>query len=362
MPGSTPRLARGLLSSVVTKLDPGTLAAPSMLIKRFLLTASEIFVRTAAHFTPTPALRRIYRRATDGLGVAICLHRVTPRRRKTDPYPKMTVDPRAVDNFLAIAAAPGQDGAPLLMSFDDGYADAAHYIATRARRFPHVRWMFFVCPEKTAKQVGFRWDLYEQRRAQRRSVSGFEEFLATGLDIDRENQREPLRDLARRPEFRLASVEQCRRLLRLPNVELGNHSDSHFNLCLLPPADAERELERSTLRFEELFGGRAEHFAFPFSGDGQVGGAQVRYLRALRNPVLWTTYGRPYPPETFIPGSVLPRFVFPGGWSGRAMALWIAVQSLRYRAWPRHLNEIFGAPPPRATAPATDASSASLSA
>jgi peptidoglycan/xylan/chitin deacetylase (PgdA/CDA1 family) len=331
---------------------------------RLLHLALTTCVRTSARLLPGAAVRLLYRRATAGLGVAVCLHRAAGRARAADPAPEMTARPRAIDDFLdLVAPMHARPNEPLVMSFDDGYADAAEYVATRALRYPAVDWLFFLCPEKTEKQAGYRWDLYARRRREGERIGSYRAFLRDDLAIEHENDRGALRAVAAQPEYRLASLEQCRRLARLPNVTLGNHTDTHFELTLLSEAEVAKELMRSTIRFEGLFGRSLEHFAFPFGGNGQVASSHVTYLRSLRNPVMWTTQGLPFAPANQIAGSVMPRFVFMGTWSPRANALWIAVQSLRHRIWPRDLNDAFGHPAaPAAKVVAAAGSSSGLAA
>lgn len=300
-------------------------------------------VRQTAHFVPGPAVRSLYRRATRGFGVALCLHRVARRPEPDSPVPEMTASPAVIDSFLRIVAdCHDSRSAPLVMCFDDGYADAVEYVATRAPTLPRVDWLVFVCPEKVEKQAGFRWDLQAGRSRGLMARPSLGQQLSQALDVATENDRPDLRALALRPEYRLATVEQCRQVSRLPNVTLGNHSDAHFRLTDLALDEARAELVRSSDRFERLFGRRAADFAFPFGGEGQVAPEHVACLRGGDNPVMWTTQGIPFAPENRIPGSVLPRFVFHGTWSPRAMALWIAAQALRQRVWPRDLNEVFG--------------------
>lgn len=325
-------------------------------IRKTVHAVLAVTVRKAAPFVPSPALRSFYRRSTRGFGVAVCLHRVARRPEPGSPVPEMTTSPGAIDSFLRIVAdCHDNRSAPLVMCFDDGYADAIEYVGTRAPRYPDVDWMVFVCPEKAEKQAGFRWDLLAGRGRSLVVRPRLSRELSRALDPAGENDRPDLRAVALRPEYRLASVEQCRKLARLPNVTLGNHSNVHFRLTDLPVEEARRELARSSERFEKLFGRRASDFAFPFGGDGQVGVDHVASLRATDNPVMWTTQGLPFAPENRTAGSVLPRFVFLGNWSPRAMALWIAVQSVRQRVWPRDLNETFGRPTLPVVAPALPA-------
>jgi peptidoglycan/xylan/chitin deacetylase (PgdA/CDA1 family) len=307
-----------------------------MRVRRVAVRALVTAVRGVSRALPDFALAALYHRATAGLGVAICCHRVGRANRPFDACKEMAADPRALDKLLELVTAHGRAAAtpPLTMTFDDGYADGISYVAQRASRYKNVDWLIFVCPEKTSRRVGYRWDHYEllQRRQHGKLRAGLTDFLTHELDIDAENDREVLHEAAARPEFELASVADLQRLAALPNVRLGCHSNSHLPLSRLSEEDAKRELWRSTLAFEELFAERLKDFAFPFGGPGvHFDEVHADYLRQLRAPVMWSTEGRPHWPGERRPGRLLPRFALPGEWGGKAMVLWIALQALRFR-------------------------------
>ncbi len=292
--------------------------------------AMVVAVRLAAKVAPVSVLRFVYQRATAGMSVGVCLHRVSDHRRPSDPYPQTTTTAKDIDDFLRIAATRDAAAPPRLsMCFDDGYADSAAYIASRAPLHPAVEWGFFVCPEKIAKRAGFRWDLYELAGA--RGRTGLRTALRKDLVVARENDRPELRDVGSRPEFALATREQCKELLGLPNVVLGNHTNTHFMPSTLPAAEAMLDLRTSSHDFETMFGPMLQ-FAFPFGQPGlHFGREHVDCLRQLGNPLMWSTEERPYAAAERRPGAVLPRMVFRGLWGGKAMALWTSYRALRYR-------------------------------
>src|SRR5205085_7432298 len=113
----------------------------------------------------------------------------------------------------------------LIVSFDDGYRDAAGYVLSRAPLFPQVEWIYFICPEKTERGAGFEWDAAPD----------------------------------------LAPIEQCREIQRLPNCALGNHTNSHQRPVL--QEDFAAEIEQSRRDFERLFGPQL-HFAVPYGVPG----------------------------------------------------------------------------------------------
>jgi hypothetical protein len=246
------------------------------------------------------------------------MHRVSRKHRDI-----LTMPETELDAFLegAVHARPTPSQTPgswLTVAFDDGYDDACYYIETRARRFPDVEWLLFVCPDKAERRVGFRWDLPTVDHVSPR-------------DIDTENRREDLRAAARLQDCHLASVKQARSLQLLPNADVGNHTNCHFRPVDLPLPRFEEELARSSADFARLFGSQ-RHFAFPFgTPEEDFDRRHVEVLRAIGDFVIWTTARQPYRPEHRRPGAVLPRFPVDGRRTPVQLAFWIALLSLRAR-------------------------------
>ena len=300
---------------------------------RALVTSGALdVIPRVAPVLPDRMLRRIAEEATAGIGVALCLHRVSSHRRPTDPIPPLTIAPDRLDRVIELlgggAAEPRQF--KLTLSFDDGYLDALEYVGSRAPRHPSVEWMFFVCPEKVERKSAFRWDEYEQLGAGR-PPGGVEAFLDRNLRRAGENDRDSLRALGNSTAFGIASVEQCRELGRLENVTLGNHTNTHFRLTRLTVEDARDELETSTRDFERLLG-PCQHFAFPYGHPRRdIAPEHLDVLRSLGSPVAWSTWHRPYSPDDRKPGALLPRFPVNGTWSAESIVLWVAALALRFR-------------------------------
>jgi hypothetical protein len=203
-------------------------------------------------------------------------------------------------------------------------------LTARAPRFPSIEWIFFVCPAKTERRVGFRSDAYE-RLLHAGSSLAFEQFMLEALDPERENLRPDLGGLGSDPLTRLATVEECRALARLPNVTLGNHSNAHLPFTLLEREAVRSDVRRSFADFERLFGPCA-HFAIPFGTPGlEFLAEHVADIRSSWHGTLWSTERRPYRPEERCAGAVLPRFA-PGRTQGaRRIAAWIGLVCLLAR-------------------------------
>jgi peptidoglycan/xylan/chitin deacetylase (PgdA/CDA1 family) len=261
--------------------------------------------------------------------LALCLHRVCAQRREDELLPEFTIPADTLDALIELLLASRPKGERwLTVSFDDGYEDSAAYVLSRAPRFPQVDWLYFLCPEKAERQVGFRWDLVELRR-RRGEPAELDAFMAAPHVA--ENEREDLREVARRSEFALASVETCRALDRLRNVELGNHTDTHLRAATVSPELFALEAQASTERFERLFGPQ-RHFAFPFGTPREdFTDEHVEVLRQQTPSFIWSTARRPYLPGERSPGAVLPRMVVDGRMTLPQMAAWIAVHALRER-------------------------------
>ena len=280
-----------------------------------------------------PALGRLLR----GRRAALCLHRVYDTRRSGDAVPRMSHTPDQLDEVLSLLlrARPASDPPWLTLTFDDGYAGAADYVDSRAPRYPGVEWLFFVCPEKTEKQVGFRWDLYEWRRHRKIEGPAFDQLMAERLDVEAENSREDLRQAALEPEFRLATVEQVKRLERHPNVSIGNHTNTHFKPTTIGDEAFGRDVDLSNATFERLFG-PCRHFAFPFGHpDLEFTEGHVRQARQPGRAVLWSTEAGTYVPGARNPGAVLPRFPVNGRLSPRQIVAWMFLVVLRQQLAPR---------------------------
>ena len=257
---------------------------------------------------PMGLLRRWLAWSTRDLCLALCFHRVGAQKRAADPYPELTTPTAVLDELLSsltrsVPRAPAQ----VFLCFDDGYADAAKYIASRAAAYPAVDWLFFVCPQKTEQRAVFRWNLYEATAAGPRSRAELDRSLDAGLDIDSENGRPELRRVAEGDTFQLATVGECSSLTALRNVSLGNHTNCHFRLTALPLEQARRELKNSIADFERLWG-TCRHLAFPFGAPiADFTEDHVKIINQLRPMLTWSTQQRLFSPEEIAAGNVLPR-------------------------------------------------------
>jgi hypothetical protein len=279
---------------------------------------------------PMPVLRAFLRESLRDLDIALYLHRVAEQHRESDQTRGLTIKGSALDIVLdeLQRLAPGTR---TTCTFDDGYADAAEYLDSRAPRFPKLYFVYNLCPEKTVNRAGFRWDLHEHKRIHQENVGNIDEFLYQAADITTENTRAELKLLADAPLFRLATVEEVKALTRHANVSLGNHSNCHFPLARLNDADAQRELQASRAQFEAHFG-PMKHFAFPFGYPGvHFGKREVALLREAGAEYIWCTRESPYARSWQQPGAVLPRIQLLGTWSVKHMLLWIAQRAAVYR-------------------------------
>ena len=280
---------------------------------------------------PEAALRALLRATLGDRLLALCLHRIgdSPWLRAATIAP-CTIAAERLDRLIELLLASRPSAASWLsVTFDDGYDDAASYVASRAQRYARVEFIFFVCPEKTERGAGFRWDAVDEAtRAGHRPSPG---LVGTPSDVRLENEHEALRGLGRRHPYRLADVESVRALARLPNVTLGNHTNGHFRPCLLTDEQASVEYSRSAEDFGRLFG-PAQHFAFPYGTPYfDVEPRHARIAAALGGPLLWSTEGRPYERAERRPGALLPRFPVDGTMDHRQIATQVAVRSALFR-------------------------------
>ncbi len=293
------------------------------LLRTAVITASDLFSESQ--------LRTFTRSSLGDASVALCLHRVSRARRMGEWDPSLTIDPGELDTLIEFLLGTRTGSQSwLTVAFDDGYEDAAQYILTRVDRFPTVEWLYFVCPEKTERRVGFRWDLFEQTKRAGVPVD-FETVMFGDLDVEAENRRSDLQGLCTLPDFRLADLDLCRELNRLPRVSLGNHTNGHFCHTLLTPTQAQEEYRRSLEDFARLFGPQS-HLAFPFGTPLESFEARhVAALRELGSFKIWSTEQRPFSPEERKPGAVLPRYPIDGTRTWRQSAFMIAAYAAKWR-------------------------------
>jgi len=288
----------------------------------------------AGDHLPSTALKPVIGASLNQLNVSLCMHRVVEVDRPTDWQPGLNMPPAKLDALieLLLSSRPGAASGWLTVSFDDGYEDAASYIASRAPRFPQVEFMFFVCPEKLEHRTGFRWDAAEE--AMRAGAPKAQAVLSVDAPVNvlEENARAELKRLAEAPAYRLATVEAVRALGALPNVRLGNHTNLHLSATRLPEEQVSEDYRRSTETFTRLFGLQRQ-FAFPYGTPRyHFDQRHVDMLRALGDFTIWSTEARPYRAGERTPGAVLPRFPVNGRQSAQEIAGWIAARSLDFRA------------------------------
>lgn len=274
------------------------------------------------------ALGALFRRALGDRRLALCFHRIGDVRREGELLPKLSMAAEGIDTMIAfLLAAARRNDRWLTVTFDDGYRESAEFVLERAPRWPEVEWLYFVCPQKVESQVGFRWDLAEMRRRDDPALD-VESIIFAPLQPGGENLRADLRRLAAQPEFALAEVGMCERIQRLPNAELGNHTNVHHRPVLLAPDQFQAEMAESARDFARLFG-PMRHFAFPFGVPGvDFGQRHVGALREIGGIEIWSTQPRPYRRQERELGAVLPRFAVDGTRSWRESVAHIAMRSL----------------------------------
>lgn len=239
---------------------------------------------SVAEGVPMPLYLYRLQRSVGPNMVALCLHRVTTERRSTEPYPANTfIEKQLVELIEILYGFLGKD--QLVITFDDGYPDAVQFVETFAPRFSQAQFILFVCPRKLAQKAGFRWDLVEYKNEPASNLKK----IGHSQDIATENSRAELRKVYLDPRFTLATVESLQAVARLPNVELGNHSNCHFNFARLPKHSWRTEVADSFADFYQLFG-PTQHFAFPFGKPAMhFTPEQALYIRETYNVKVWST-------------------------------------------------------------------------
>lgn len=290
----------------------------------------------ATALLPDAALAPALGASLGSLDVALCLHRVAPPAPTDSWLPETVIPSETLDALIERLTAPDAEGRRrrLTVSFDDGYSDAAAYVASRALRFPAVEFLYFVCPEKSERRAGFRWDAVELARRRGLPLRQARTLMSAPFELEQENRRGELAALGDDPRFRLATVAELRDLWRLPNVTLGSHTSLHAKASELPLTTFVEDVERSQADFQRLLGRRAAHFAFPFGTPGrQFDSRHVRAVRAAGAEFLWSTEARPFSASERQVSGVLPRFPVDGSAGVHRTLGWIAARALRYRTF-----------------------------
>lgn len=269
--------------------------------------------------------------ALGDLCAALCLHRVGEAPEGAF-LPQMTMPEEELDELVELLVGSRRASDRWLsVTFDDGYADSVEYVASRAERFPEVEFLVFACPEKAERRAGFRWDLVDRDvRRGRKLEEAWYAYMDEPRDVLAENSRAELRALAALPDYRLATLDELRAIARLPNVELGNHTNCHFKASELSPDQFVVDVERSEADFARLFGA-SNHFAFPY-GWPLFDASHVAALSARTRGLVWSTTRRPYRASEREARALLPRFPVDGRWGARGAAAWIAGRAAAFRA------------------------------
>lgn len=311
-------------------------------------------VRTLSKL-PASTLASLFWRIAGERHLALCLHRVhDDARREGEMQPWLSIDARTLDALVeALATARPPEAGRLTLTFDDGYRDAWSYVESRAPRYPDVEFLFFICTEKIVERRGFRWDSYELRR-ESASWTALQRYLLAPMAPLEESAAAELAGLADHPRFALATVEECERLRRFPNVRLGNHSDHHLCMSSLSLDDLRLEVRRSVESFQAVFGA-TDDFAFPYGTPGlHFEPAHARVVAEESGCVLWSTEPRPFTSKERTPGNVVPRVPVLGTWTMTELLAGLVTAALKARAGRgrRRLRGAAPAPPASASPPA----------
>lgn len=255
------------------------------MIRRILTGSMSALKAGVAEIVPVSLYRSVLQRGVGPHMVALCLHRVATERRSTEPYPANTfIEKQLLELIEILDGFLGKD--QLVITFDDGYPDAVQFVETYAPRFVNARFILFVCPRKLTQKTGFRWDLVEYLNE---PVANLRR-IGDRQDIAVENSRADLRKVYQDPRFTLSTVEALQTVARLPNVELGNHSNCHFNFARLAKHLWRAEIAASFADFDQLFG-PTQHFAFPFGKPTlHFTPEQALFIRETYNVKVWSTH------------------------------------------------------------------------
>jgi peptidoglycan/xylan/chitin deacetylase (PgdA/CDA1 family) len=238
-----------------------------------------------------------------GGGVILGYHRVADD--PDDPW-GLCVDPRTFESHIEIlrrdfrpvplgqVTGPHDGPLPVVITFDDGYADVWTDAVPILERF-EVPATVFVVPEATSGS--FWWD---RLRAMLETPDRFPEELdldiggvrsrwTTGQGVralrgilhrslgalGSEAREEMLTEIATWsrtgqtsdcPPVSVLTAEQLDRIGRHPLMEVGSHTMSHADLSGLGPEDLDHEIRGSRRWLRERLGTEVESFSYPHGG------------------------------------------------------------------------------------------------
>jgi peptidoglycan/xylan/chitin deacetylase (PgdA/CDA1 family) len=283
---------------------------------------------------PRPVLKATLGSLLEGAALALCLHRVSEGPTSSSP---LSIPARRLDELieLLLSARAAYPRGWLTVTFDDGYADAARYVAARAPALPEVAFTLFVCPEKVVRRAGFRWDLKESALRAGLGPAEAERLDGLPMALDGENARPELLALGDAPEYQLVTAEALGRLAQQQNVEIGNHTNLHAVATALPLELVREDYRRSTALLRGLLGAPPRQLAFPFGTPGsELDSRHLEAARALGYARLWSTEARAWWADDARPGAVLPRCPLDGRSSVDGLAGWLLAKLLNARLKP----------------------------
>lgn len=147
---------------------------------------------------------------------------------------------------------------PVLVTFDDGYANCLTHALPVLERF-EMPAVLFACPDPIARSVRFWFDAVAEKRGDEAVVR------AKTLPYDAwraEVQNDEMPAGADDPH-RPLTVAELARLAQSALIEVGGHTLTHPILANAPPADQQREIAGSADALRAWLGTSPRLFAYP---------------------------------------------------------------------------------------------------
>jgi peptidoglycan/xylan/chitin deacetylase (PgdA/CDA1 family) len=239
----------------------------------------------------------------------LCYHRILPELVDDPRRPLYSLTPEQFAVHLAYLAREGYTaltleefaraalrGAPLpprpvMLTFDDGYADSYHLAWPLARRY-NVTLNLFLCTGLMGRDGPMLVD-----------CQGFRP-LSSGLGPAPLPAAWQAHARAHPHLWRPLTWEEAREM-QAAGVGLGFHGHSHRDLGMLAPGEVRAELAKGLGLMETRLGRRPEAFAPPYGGYASLPWGCLEEVRQLGLCLLFTTvFGRPRLP---LRGMLIPR-------------------------------------------------------
>ena len=257
---------------------------------------TNISINSVSRTLSTRQIERALQKSLGGASLAICLHRITDSNEETTKSP-LTITTKTLEKILHSLnhVSQGHGAGEILVTFDDGYSETLEFIENKKHLFPNLSWIYFICPQKCARNENYVWD---------------------------------------REETTISSLEKCLEASQKYSFKIGNHTNTHRAISTLSDKEIENEINDS-IEILERYKIPHRDFAFPFGYPGvhftdkQTKIIKRIYLNHGINAKTWST--EPYPFNNTNEKESIPRIPILGTETASSSLSKILMQSIKLK-------------------------------